>query len=340
MYVGRDPLLFDNEGRTGTLTVDSGASVTYGGSHDGTIGSLSVGQSATITGPVWVTSTADSGSDVHIALDPVDASTIAIRNNTQTTQSIKSSLTVATNKRLTLTADSGGAGGISRLIELHMTGTYDRPWISWFDENNLHRAAFGYHTNDLTEGLHQALEVKTIADQAGSNPTDMRTRFSIGTNADRVLTGFNYSTGIEINQGEVPGGNGSGVVEQFGITLRGYKRDGSASQIVGQFVVETETTDAVTGFIDVINISSTQPHQLVLLKSGNSSSGSCGVFVKRGNGTNTDAFVFKNRTGVFEIGPVATVPSGAATNGRLYVAASGALTYVSPAGTATAIGPA
>ena len=249
--------------------------------------------------------------------------------------------TLDENKKIVLTSNTPG-GGISRLIEFHMTTTYDRPWLSWFDENNRHRVAAGYHTTDASEGgVHQAFELKSVAAAAGLNPTDMRTRFSIGTDADRVLTGFNFSTGIEINQGEVPKDNsGAAIVEQFGLMLRGYRRDGGAHQIVGQLVAQVETTDAVTGFLDINNIAAAQPHQLVMFKSASSSSGSCGFYVKRGNGTNTDAFVFKNRTGVFEVGPVATVPTGAATNGRLYVAASGALTYVSPAGTVTAIGPA
>lgn len=240
------------------------------------------------------------------------------------------------NQRLRLKANTPN-GGISRLLTLEMTTEFDRPWISWLDENGRHRVAVGYHTTDASEGgSHQAFELKSSADPAGLTPADMRTRFSIGTDADYVLTGFNYSAGLEVNQGDAPV---AGAVP-FGVTLRGYKRDGSISQIVAQFVAQVETTDAATAFLDVVNIAAGQPAQLVVMKAANSSSGSTGVFIKRGNGTNTDAFVLKNRTGVFEIHPVATVPTGAATPGRLYVAASGALTYVSPAGTVTAIGPA
>lgn len=267
-----------------------------------------------------------------------------LHTDTTTTQTIQSNLTLAPQKKITLTVSDGASGSITRLIELHASDIVDRPWVGWFDQSNRLVGATGFHdTLNAGEGGTQLkqFEIKTLADPAGLNPTEQRTRFAVPYDKQRILVGFNFCQTLEINQGEVPTDlTGTPIVEQFGLTLRGYKRDGSASQIVGQFVVETETTDAVTGFIDVVNISTTQPHQLVMFKSGNSSSGSCGLFIKRGNNTNTDAFVLKNRTGVFEVGPVATVPSGAATNGRLYVAATGALTYVSPAGTVTAIGPA
>lgn len=248
------------------------------------------------------------------------------------TVSLSQHNTFAENKKLILTSNTPG-GGISRLIEFHMTTEFDRPWISWFDEASRHRAAFGYHTTDASEGgSHQAVELKTVADATGSFPNDMRTRLSIGTNSDRILVGFNYTDTLEVNQGEAPA-----TPAAFGFQLRGYKRDGSAHQIVAQLTAQVETTDATTAFLDVVNVSASQPAQLVMMKAANSSSGSTGIFMKRGNGTNTDAFVFKVRTGVFEIGPVATTPTGAATNGRFYMTGAGVLRFVDPAGTDKAV---
>lgn len=238
------------------------------------------------------------------------ASVPAIKTNTATTQNLLSSLTFAQNKRLTLTANTP-AGGISRLIELHMTTEFDRPWISWFDENSVHRAAFGYHSTDASEGgSHQAVELKTVA----ADGVDMRTRLSFGTMTDRILVGFNYTDTIEVNQGEVPGGNNSATVAQFGLKLRGYKRDGSGHGIISQLVTQTETTDGVTTFLDVVPLVLTAPAQLVLMRSTQSSSASTGIYVKRGDGTNTDAFTLLNRTGVIRVANAATVPSANVTS--------------------------
>lgn len=245
------------------------------------------------------------------------------------------------NKKLVFTSNTPG-GGISRLIEFHMTTTYDRPWISWFDENNLHRAAVGYHTTDISEGgVHQAFELKTVADQTGLSPTDMRTRFSIGTNGDRVLTGFNYTTGIELNQGEVPTDTtGTPIIEQFGIKLRGYKRDGTTHGILGQFVVQTETTDAVTAFLDVVPLDTTKAGQLILMKSQNTSSGTSGIYVKKGDGTNADMFSIMNRTGVLRLYNAFTVPSANVTGAIQIYSDTNVLKGRDPSGNiVTMVGP-
>jgi hypothetical protein len=65
MYVGPDPALFDNEGSTATIFCDSGDAVTYSRSRSSAaIGTLTAGQSASITYPVWVTSA--GSSQVHV----------------------------------------------------------------------------------------------------------------------------------------------------------------------------------------------------------------------------------------------------------------------------------
>lgn len=326
----------------GALVTNGGPSTVYysrSQSASDTVndGNLTADQSITLFGEYFLyVARSESRAAVNIVADTASSGTL--NSVTTTTQTLQSSLQLAESKKLTLTANTP-AGGISRLIEFHMTTTFDRPWISWFDEDNRHRAAFGYHTTDASEGgVHQAVELKTVASATGPNAADMRTRFSIGTNAQRVLTGLNFSTGVEINQGEVPvDDTGTPIVEQFGLTLRGYKRDGSASGIVGQFVIETETTDAVTAFLDVVPLDTTKPGQLVLMKSQNTSSGSSGIYIKKGDGTNTDIFSFLNRTGVIRLFDAFTIPSANVTGaGQLYVNA-GALVFRSKNGTITTI---
>lgn len=65
MRVDSEPLLFDNQDQNAALVVDSGA-VTYAYSRTGaSLGTLTAGQSAPVSGPVWVTSTGGS-SEVHV----------------------------------------------------------------------------------------------------------------------------------------------------------------------------------------------------------------------------------------------------------------------------------
>jgi len=94
------------------------------------------------------------------------------------------------NKILKFTSDNGGA--IGRLLQFYPATEYDRPGLTWFDENDRLRVALNYHTlNVLDDAVHAALEVKTSADPAGDEPLNMRTRFSIGTDADYVQASFN-----------------------------------------------------------------------------------------------------------------------------------------------------
>jgi hypothetical protein len=241
---------------------------------------------------------------------------------------------IAPTKRIVLTANSP-AGGISRLIEFHMTTTYDRPWLSWFDENGRHRAAVGYHTTDASEGgVHQAFEVKTVADAAGPDPAEMRTRFSIGTNAQRVTVGFNYCDNVEVNQGE------NAPAQQFGLVMRTTPRgtDVVPNAIIGALTAQLDANDNAFGYLDIkppyksgsAIVPGNRTATLTIFRNTDTSSASSPqIAVKRGDGTNTNAWVFTAKTGLFEL-PLAQSPAtgirlGADVLVNLYRAAAGVL---------------
>jgi hypothetical protein len=249
-------------------------------------------------------------------------------------QTFADGIEISPTKHIVLTSNSP-SGGISRLIELRMTTTYDRPWLSWFDENGRHRASLGYHTTDAGEGgVHQAFELKTVADEAGPDPADMRTRFSIGTNAQRVLVGFNYCDSVEINQGEnVP-------AQQFGLFLRTTPRatDVVPNAIIGGFSAQLDGSDNAFGYLDIkppyksgsAIVPGNRTATLTIFRNTDTASvSSPQIAVKRGDGTNTNAWLFTAKSGLFEL-PLAQSPAtgirlGGDTLVTLYRSASGVL---------------
>jgi hypothetical protein len=229
------------------------------------------------------------------------------------TQTFAERIEISPTKRIVLTSDSP-AGGISRLIELRMTTTYDRPWLSWFDENGRHRASLGYHTTDAREGgVHQAFEIKTVADEAGPDPADMRTRFSIGTNAQRVNVGFNYCDSVEINQGEnVP-------AQQFGLFLRTTPRatDVAPTAVIGVLSAQLDANDNAFGYLDIkppyksgsTIVPGNRTATLTIFRNTDTASAtSPQIAVKRGDGTNANAWVLTAKSGLFEL-PLAQSPA-------------------------------
>jgi hypothetical protein len=241
---------------------------------------------------------------------------------------------ISPTKRIVLTSNSP-AGGISRLIEFHMTTTYDRPWLSWFDENGRHRAAAGYHTTDASEGgVHQAFEVKTVADAAGPDPTEMRTRFSVGTNAQRVNVGFNYCDSLEINQGE------NAPAQQFGLSMRTTPRgtDAVPNAVIGGFTVQLDASDNAFGYLDIkppyksgsAIVPGTRTATLTIFRNTDTASASSPqIAVKRGDGSNTNAWVFTAKSGLFELplaqSPVTGIRLGGDQLATLYRSAPGVL---------------
>ena len=273
------------------------------------------------------------GADAADA-DASDVVQLDVANTWTQEQTFAEGLEISPTKRIVLTSDSPG-GGISRLIELRMTTTYDRPWLSWFDENGRHRAALGYHTTDAREGgVHQAFELKTVADEAGPDPYDMRTRFSIGTNAQRVLVGFNYCDSVEINQGEnVP-------AQQFGLFLRTTPQgtDVVPNAIIGVLSAQLDASDNAYGFLDIkppyksgsAIVPGNRTATLNIFRNTETASpASPQIAVKRGDGTNSNAWLFTAKTGLFELPLAQSATTGVRLGGdplvSLYRSAPGVL---------------
>ena len=249
-------------------------------------------------------------------------------------QTFGDGIEISPTKRIVLTSNSP-LGGISRLIEFHMTTTYDRPWLSWFDESARHRAALGYHTTDASEGgVHQAFEVKTVADAAGPDPAEMRTRFSIGTNAQRVLIGFNYCDTVEINQGE------NAPAQQFGLVMRTTPRgtDVVPNAIIGAFTAQLDASDNAFGYLDIkppyksgsTIVPGTRTATLTIFRNTDTSSASSPqIAVKRGDGSNANAWIFTAKSGLFELPLAQSAGTGIRLGGdalvNLYRSAVGVL---------------
>jgi hypothetical protein len=258
---------------------------------------------------------AASGGAAAEASQPSAYAQLDHANTWTAKQTFAEGIEIAPSKRVVLTADTP-SGGISRLIELRMTTTYDRPWLSWFDENGRHRASLGYHTTDAAEGgVHEAFELKTVADGAGPNPADMRTRFSIGTNAQRVLVGFNYCDRVEINQGE------NAPAQQFGVFLRTTPRgtDVVPNAIIGAFSAQLDANDNAFGFVDVkppyksgsaIAPGNRTATLTIFRNTDTSSISSPQIAVKRGDGSNANAWLFTAKTGLFELPLACSAASG------------------------------
>ena len=258
-----------------------------------------------------------------------------VANTWTAKQTFGDGIEISPTKRIVLTSNSP-SGGISRLIEFHMTTTYDRPWMSWFDESGRHRAAVGYHTTDASEGgVHQAFEVKTVADASGPDPAEMRTRFSIGTNAQRVNVGFNYCDSVEINQGE------NAPAQQFGIFMRTTPRgtDVVPNAIIGAFTAQLDASDNAFGYLDIkppyksgsTIVPGNRTATLTVFRNTDTASASSPqIAVKRGDGTNTNAWVFTAKSGLFELPLAQSAGTGIRLGGdalvNLYRSVAGALT--------------
>lgn len=218
------------------------------------------------------------------------------------TQPVRSHLQFADNKKLILRSNTP-AGGITRLLEFHMTTEFDRPWISWFDENELHRASFGYHSTDVVEGgSHQAVELKTVA----ADGVDLRTRMSIGTHEDRTLVGFASIDMLEVFQGDnVPN-------VQFGFQLRAKPLAtdvGVPNAIIGVFTAQLDGTDQAFGNIDIkppylggsAQVPGNKTATLNFFRNTNSvSSSSPQIAIKKGDGTNTNSFILNAKQATFQ----------------------------------------
>lgn len=229
-------------------------------------------------------------------------------------------LTFPVNSKIILT-DNQNTGNINRLLTLISTNDVDRPWIFWIDETGLGVVGLGYHTKlipALGGTVLKQLEIKTIASQSGPNPSDQRTRFTVGTQSQRVKVGVVYSDTFEIYQGENPITVGEGAPSSFGIVFRTDPQDvaaaGAQNFPIGNVYCQIDATDNSFMYIDL-----TVPYQsggtmypgnkggqIVFFRNSNySSSSNPKISIKKGDGSNTDAVVITAKTGTMTlIGPL------------------------------------
>lgn len=228
-------------------------------------------------------------------------------------------LVLAADQRIQLTDDQN-TGNINRLLTFKSTYDVDRPAISWIDETGLHVGALHYHTRlnqQLGGTLLQQFELKTIASQSGPNPADQRTRWTVGTQAQRVKVGVVYSDVFEIYQGENPITVGEGAPSSFGIVFRTDPQDvaqaGAQNFQIGSILSQIDATDNAFMFIDCnppYQVGNLLPGnkgaQIVFFRNSNLSSASNPkISIKKGDGTNTDAIVITAKSGTMTlIGPL------------------------------------
>lgn len=99
---------------------------------------------------------------------------------------VQNLLDLPVDTQLRLIGNSGD-GLINRLLTFKSENEYERANTSWVDHNDRHQVSVGYHYKNISdESIHQAYEVKTSVAPIGPSPTDMRTRLSVGTDADYV----------------------------------------------------------------------------------------------------------------------------------------------------------
>jgi hypothetical protein len=276
-------------------------------------------------------------------------------------------LTLANDKHVILTDDQNN-GSINRLIELHSTFNVDRPSISWVDDAGRHVTTLLTHyklIDALGGDVHQALEIKTVASATGPDPSDFRTRLSIGYNAQRTKFGMPSIDVLELFQGENPVTvDTPPAIASFGIDFRAVPQDtataGAGNFKCGNLYCQVDANDNMTMFLDVNAPYNTAPGTftgpLGLIPAGNksvvlsifrntniSSGSNPQIAVKKGDGTNTNALVFTAKSGLLDLPLAASGTTGIKLGGdavaTLYRPAASTLktdaTFVAALGVAT-----
>ena len=237
----------------------------------------------------------------------------AILSGTYPNPGIKTGTTSwPTDGKLILT-DNLNTGSVSRMITLRSSNAVDRPWISWVDENARHVVTTGYHTQlNAAEGgnVLKQFEIKSVADAAGGNPGELRTRFAVQCDVQRGTWGVNYIDNFEINQGENPILTTPGSVVPFGLRLRTAPQDTTAAAaanfVAAQFVAQVDAADNVLAFLDC-NVPYRSGGTLfpgnksatlnIFRNTNTSSSSSPAIAIKKGDGTNTTAVTITGPSG-------------------------------------------
>lgn len=226
--------------------------------------------------------------------------------------------TFAANETLNLSANNP-AGTISRLVAFTMPSIFERPWISWIDEASRHRLALGFHRWDISDAaFHDRFEIKSSADPAGAQPSDMRTRFAIGTDGDRTAVIFNFTTGIEINSGD------AAAFTSFGFTWKSPDT-GAVSRTIGTLKSQIDASDNSVMEIDAVTAANNKGSTIKIGRQTNTSSSARKIEIKKMDGTNTDQFVINCAVGAIDLVSLAADPAAPAAGYVRFYAKSNAL---------------
>lgn len=198
-------------------------------------------------------------------------------------------LTLAVNQKINLSTDTP-TSGISRMIQFTMNNEYDRPWLSWVDEAGRHRASTGYHTRDYASGdYHNAYEIKTSTSTGATNPGDMITRLSVGTNAERVVTGLNGLDYLSLNNGKY------GTNSTLGIRFYHHNSAGQSTWL-GHVATVNDTSDHTFMYFDPFTMDGTKNATIRMFRS-TSTTGTRRLVLHKGDNTTTETFVINAATG-------------------------------------------
>ena len=163
----------------------------------------------TLTAGAGITGGGDISANREFKIDSASIATLTttqtLSNKTFAGFTSTSDASFSATKQLSFTGRSDGSGSIDQLLKLSAGDEYGRPSVSYYDAAARHRAAAAFHERDGTSGspgsYHDAYEIKTSADPAGGSPSDMRTRLSVGTDADLADVSVNYADNFYVRDG-------------------------------------------------------------------------------------------------------------------------------------------
>lgn len=264
---------------------------------------------------------ADTGSDTRAALDPLLAGKLD-----------KSGADLDPGANVTLETD-GTTSTISRMIALKAGHVAARPWISWVDENDRHRVAMGYHTETATGNVHEAFEIKISDDPLGANPGGMATRLSMSTDVEVGTAEFLNTDELKVGRSHYAAGS------LFGLMLATpSSTDPDQNLDIGQFRAQLTAGDDTILDISAIPLATSKTGTITFFRASNSTvSNGAQIAVKKGDGTNNNAFLLNATRSWFQLYNTSVPPSSsAAGSGHLY-AEGGALKWRGSSGTVTTI---
>lgn len=233
---------------------------------------------------------------------------------------------------ITLESD-GSTSTISRMIELKAGHVAGRPWISWLDENDRHRVSMGYHTETALGNVHEAFEIKISDDPLGANPGGMATRLSMSTDVEVGTAEFLNTEELMVGRSHYSAGS------LFGLILATPSSTVTDQNLdIGQFRAQLTAGDDTILDISAIPLSTSKTGTVTFFRASNSTvSTGAQIAIKKGDGSNDNAFLLNASRSWFHIYNTSVAPaSSAAGSGHLY-AEGGALKWRGSSGTVTTI---